>query len=186
VQGVLRMTCKVLSYNIQDGGGARLDMIAGTIRSQRPDAVALLEANSRANAATLAHDLGMQLVYGEANSAFAVAWLSRLPIMRSRNHRLPVLAKTLLEVAVMWEGAVVSLYATHLVHGRTEAGAERRTVEARAILDVLGPLRDTPHVLVGDFNAIPPGDAVGAPPDGMEQGYIARRPIQLLLDAGYA
>ena len=49
---------KVLSYNIREGGDARLGEIAGVILGQRPDAVALLEATSRANAETLARELG--------------------------------------------------------------------------------------------------------------------------------
>jgi len=160
-------------------------MITDTIRAHQPDAVGLLEANSQANVVTLAHDLAMQYVYGEANSAAAVAWLSRLPIAHSKNHRLPVLAKTLLEVGIVWEGMLVSLFATHLIHGRTAADAEHRAAEVRAILKVLDVLQATPHVLVGDFNAIHPNDSVGNPPMGETQGYIARQPIQLLLTAGY-
>jgi endonuclease/exonuclease/phosphatase family metal-dependent hydrolase len=179
------MTFKVLSYNIQDGGDGRLGLLVDTIQQQQPDAVALLEANHKGAVQTLAAQLGMQLVYGEANSPYAVAWLSRLPIVRSRNYRLPVLAKTLLELAIVWSGSVVSLFATHLIHGRTDANADRRVAEVRAILDVLQARRDTPHVLVGDFNAIHPADPVGEPPSGETQGYIARQPIELLLTAGY-
>jgi exonuclease III len=39
--------------------------------------------------------------------------------------------------------------------------------------------------LAGDFNAIHPDDPIGELPEGVMQGYIARRPIQVLLDAGY-
>lgn len=176
---------KVLSYNILCGGDARLSMIAEIIQAEQPDAVALLEANSQSNAETLAHDLGMHLAYGQANSEFAVAWMSYLPIKRSKNHRLRVLAKTLLEVEVIWEGTVLSLFATHLVHGRMAADAHHRASEVQAILDVLYPLGSQPHLLVGDFNAVHPGDPVGNPPLGEEKGYVARHPIHLILTAGY-
>jgi exonuclease III len=43
----------------------------------------------------------------------------------------------------------------------------------------------TPHVLIGDFNALHPADRLGEPPAGQTRGYFARRPIQLLLAAGY-
>jgi hypothetical protein len=99
------MTLKVLSYNIREGGDDRLPGVAAIIRKQQPDAVALLEATSRANALTLAQDLEMQLVFGEANNGMHVAWLSRLPIQRERNHRPAALAKTLLEIEAVWEGA---------------------------------------------------------------------------------
>ncbi len=94
------MVLKVLSYNICEGGAGRLPEIAAVIRGQQPDTVALLEANSRANAAALARDLGMHLAFGEANCACHIAWLSRLPIRRWANHRRAALAKTLLEIEV--------------------------------------------------------------------------------------
>jgi len=72
------MPLRVLSYNILFGGEDRLPQIGNVIRMHRPDVVALLEANSRSNAGRLAQELGMQLVFGEANSEFHVAWLSRL------------------------------------------------------------------------------------------------------------
>ncbi|HKC75480.1 MAG TPA: endonuclease/exonuclease/phosphatase family protein [Chloroflexota bacterium] len=108
------MTLKVLSYNIREGGDDRLHGIAAIIRKQQPDAVALLEATSRAHALTLARDLRMQLAFGEANNGIHVAWLSRLPIQRTENHRLAALAKTLLEIEVVWQDAPLRLFATHL------------------------------------------------------------------------
>jgi exodeoxyribonuclease-3 len=179
------MTFKVMSYNIENGGAGRLGMLVDIIGRQQPDAVALLEATHKGTVEALAHQLGMNLVYGEANSPFPVAWLSRLPIVQSRNHRLPVLSKTLLEVAIIWSGSDVLLFATHLIHGRTRANAGRRVAEVQAILEVLQVQRDTPHVLVGDFNALHPSDPLGEPPIGETHGYFARKPIQLLLAAGY-
>jgi hypothetical protein len=66
----------------------------------------------------------------------------------------------------MWEGMLVSLFATHLIHGRTAAEAEHRAAEVRAILNVLNVMQATAHMLVGDFNAIHPNDSVGDPPIG--------------------
>jgi exodeoxyribonuclease III len=179
------MPFKVMSYNIENGGAGRLDILADVIRRQQPDAVALLEANDKRAVEALADQLGMRLAYGEANSEFAIAWLSRLAIVQSRNHRLPVLSKTLLEVSVKCGDADVSLFATHLIHGRTRASAGRRVAEVQAILDVLQAQPAAPHVLVGDFNALHPVDRLGKPPLGQTRGYFARRPIQLLLAAGY-
>jgi endonuclease/exonuclease/phosphatase family metal-dependent hydrolase len=179
------MTFKVMSYNIENGGAGRRDLLVDIIRRQQPDAVALLEASHKATAEILARRLGMHLVYGEANSDAPIAWLSRLPVARSENHRLPFLSKTLLEVAVVWSGSEVSLWATHLIHGRTRASAGRRAAEVRAILDVLKMRRGAPHILAGDFNAIHPADPLGEPPIGETRGYFARKPIELVLAAGY-
>jgi exodeoxyribonuclease III len=180
------MTFKVMSYNIENGGAGRLGMLADVIRQQQADAVALLEANDNGAAEALADQLGMHLAYGEANSEAAIAWLSRLPIIHSWNHRLPVLSKTLLEIAVLWGDTGISLFATHLIHGRTRASAGQRIAEAQAILGVLQAQPAAPHVVVGDFNALHPADRLGEPPSGQTRGYFARRPIQLLLAAGYA
>lgn len=148
------------------------------LRAQRADVVALQEANDRGNAELLAQRLGMQLAYGEANSAYAVAWLSRLPVTRSQNHRLPVLDKTLLEIEV----GGLRLFATHLSAGRTKAVEPRRIEETQAILGEIGARAD---VLVGDFNAVGPEDEIGTPPPEEQLDHVSRRPIELILEVGY-
>lgn len=178
---------KVLSYNILEGGTGRLSTIASIIGQQQPDVVALLEANRHSSILSLAKELRMHSAFGQANSAFHVAWLSRLPIQQQTNHRLPVLAKTLLEIRVLWGGASLPLFATHLgSHHDRHQPAE----EVPALLEVLRPLANTPHLLVGDFNALHPDDEVGRPPyGGAKQREAAQdepRPaIRSLLEAGY-
>jgi len=115
-------------------------------------------------------------VYGEANSEFSVAWLSRLPVARSENHRLPVLEKTLLEVDVGGR----RLFATHLSAGRTLAAEPRRIAEAEAIVAAMGASAD---VLVGDFNAVHPRDEIGSPVEELE--HVSRRPVEVVLEAGF-
>lgn len=183
------MTLRVLSYNIREGGGDRLESIANVIRQQRPQAVALLEANSQAGASALARDLGMELVFGEANSTYHIAWLSRLPVRRRENHhRLAVLAKTLLEIEVVWAGVPLRLFAAHLA---SRHDPHPPVEEVPAILDVLGRATGTPHLLMGDLNSLHPGDPVGCPPCGEERRGDAlqgapRQALRLILEAGYA
>jgi len=180
------MELTVLVYNIWDGGDGRLDALASVIGSQEPDVVALLEATSE-SASALAGELGLELAFGQSNSIFDlhVAWLSRLPVRRAQNHRLPALAKTLLEIDL--DGT--RLFATHLT-SRHEETAHPRDGEIRAILDVLGSY-DEPHLLVGDFNALQPDDPIGAPPPGIEKRGeaapgAARVVLPPLATAGYA
>jgi exodeoxyribonuclease-3 len=169
---------RLLTWNIWNGGEGRLDAIERLLREQDADVVALQEANDRAAVETLGERLGMDVVYGEANSEFAVAWLSRLPIKRAQNFKLPQLAKTLLEIEVPG----YRLYTTHLIHGRTKQAADRRVEEVRSIAARL----ETPCLLVGDFNAVHPEDEVGTPPprEQAPADHVARRPIQLLLELG--
>ena len=138
------------------------------LREVDANVVALEEANDRTVVEGLAQRLGYELVYGEANSEFAVAWLSRVPVERFENHRLPVLAKTLLEI----EAGGLRFYSTHLVHGDVVAQRERE-VEA-----ILGVVR-APCLLVGDFNAVHPEDEVG---EGLHA--VDRRSVELVLEAG--
>jgi endonuclease/exonuclease/phosphatase family metal-dependent hydrolase len=178
---------KVFSYNIEEGGSDRLAAIAKLIGGQQPDAVALLEATDPGSVGLLAQELQMQVVLGEANDGYHVAWFSRLPIQRSQNHRLATLAKTLLEMEVAWNGLLVRLFATHLASRRDGWDP---VDEVPAILEVLAAGRGRPHLLVGDFNALRPGDPVGLPPPGeQKRGDAAdeapRRAIELLLEAGY-
>jgi endonuclease/exonuclease/phosphatase family metal-dependent hydrolase len=116
----------------------------------------------------------MHVCWGEANSAYAVAWLSKRP-GRDRNHRLPVLDKTLLELDV----AGVRLFATHLSAGRKLADEPHRIEEMEAVVAVAGDA----DVLVGDFNAVHPNDAVGEPHEPLE--HVSRRPIELALARGF-
>jgi exodeoxyribonuclease III len=169
---------RVMTYNIWDGGLGRLPLIEEVVRAQAPDAVALQEVTDRAAAEGLAARLGMHYVHGDANSQFDVAWLSRRPADRAENHRLPELAKTLLEIRL----GDVRLFATHLVHGRNVAADRTRLREIDTIAEVLARV-DGPHVLVGDLNAVHPADGLGEPDEPV--AYVSRKPVARLLEAGY-
>jgi exodeoxyribonuclease III len=169
---------RLVTWNIWSGGDGRMDAIEQVLRDQRADVVALQEANDRAAVELLAEALGMEPVYGDANSEYAVAWLSRLPVAQSRNHRLPVLEKTLLEIQV----EEVRLCTTHLSAGRLREHEPQRVAEAEAILAEVGATAD---VLVGDFNAVHPSDEIGTPPPDEQLEHVSRRPVELVLAAGF-
>jgi endonuclease/exonuclease/phosphatase family metal-dependent hydrolase len=170
----------VLSYNIWAGGEGRLDALAQIIAAERPDVAALVEVTPE-SAHALGEALGATVVVGEGNADYHVAWLSRLPVRRSENHRLPELAKTLLEVEVVSGGERIRLFATHLASSHEEH-AYPRASEVRAIVDVLGRAAGDPHLLVGDLNALQPDDAVGTPPPGVvPRGDAAPGAVRLVL-----
>lgn len=150
------MPLRALTYNILVGGEERLPFIRDIIRSQAPDVVAIQEANSRDNVERLAHDLEMRLVFGEGNSAFNLALLTRLPVTNSATYRPPELQKAALDVELQWEGRPLRVINTHL-----RAGAEaeqQRAVEVESLLRAIGPASDEPRLLMGDFNALSPND----------------------------
>ncbi len=185
------MPLRALTYNILVGGEERLPFIRDIIRSQNPDVVAIQEANSRDNIEQLARDLGLRLIFGEANSAFHLAILTRLPVARSVNHRPPEMQKAALEVETEWNGQPLRIIATHLT---ANPGAEpQRAAEVDALLRLTGPADDELRLLMGDFNAISPADSFT--PDPMtsdediafaERAYaLPRLAIPKLLKAGY-
>lgn len=182
------MELTVLSYNIWAGGEGRLERLARVIAAERPDVAALIEVTPE-SADKLGEALGASVVTGEGNADYHLAWLSRLPVRRWENHRLPELAKTLLEVEVVSHGESIRLFAAHLASSHEEHHYPR-TGELRAILDVLGKAAGDPHLLVGDLNALQPDDAVGTPPPGVvPRGDAApgavRRVLGPLADFGY-
>lgn len=178
---------KLMSWNIQEGGEDRLDAIAAVIRANKPDCAALLEADSLPNAEALAAELRMTLTYGAANCPSAVAWLTAQPPVNSENHRLPQLAKTLLEIELRWDRAPLRLFATHL---GSRWNMQQPEDEIISILEVLEQRGGDFHVLAGDLNALRPGDPIGTPPSGeIRRGDAAegaaRLTIRRVLDAGY-
>ncbi|HZR39175.1 MAG TPA: endonuclease/exonuclease/phosphatase family protein [Ktedonobacteraceae bacterium] len=164
---------RIITYNISYGGQERMPLIAQILRDQNPDLVALQEANDRSNAEQLATALNMQLIYGESDNSFRVAWLSRLPISRFRNYQLPFLLqgprteftmeKTLLSLQVQWNGSPLHVYTTHLQSRYPDEYEECRLREVEAIL---GEMQGDLFLLVGDLNAFAPDDPVDFLPIG--------------------
>lgn len=190
------MTFRLLSYNILAGGEQRLPLIASLIRQQQPDVVALQEARSLSNVEALAHLLGMSYTLGEAHNTHRdhVVWLSRLPVSRATNHPWPILAKTLLEIEVLWQGTHLALFTTHLKAGQDLENEQRRIAEMQAILHLLQAHHNPLQILAGDFNTIHPADhpntsayvaVLQARGEKAPAPQFPRRVIPLLLQAGY-
>jgi len=134
---------RIVSYNILDGGEGREALLGEVIEAQRPDVVALVEADSRDVVERLARRLKMDFVHAPGN-AHASALLSRWPVRESINHALlyPELSKSMLEATVVdpgraeWVIGVVHLQmagavATYLAYRRDEVD-----VEAGALLEL--------------------------------------------------
>lgn len=159
---------RILSYNILVGGTGRVEDIEQMIRLANPDVVGLVEAINPEVVEELAKRLGMEYCTNASpNGAWQTssALLSRLPITRSEVHARPgVLSRPLLEVGLEEaHGERLTAFVAHLTadftHGRGGDAPRRR--EVRSILRVMRTNHD-PHILMGDFNALAPGDALKA------------------------
>jgi endonuclease/exonuclease/phosphatase family metal-dependent hydrolase len=163
-------------YNVRDNSTRRTEQLATIIRSAHPDIVGLVEATHPRMqqepqvVEELADILGMQLIMGapttQANG-YRLALLTRLPVIRTQTHPRPGLHRPLLEVCVEeTNGQQFTVFVTHLSasfnKGRGGGGIRKR--EAQEILNILAPVRvqGIPHVLMGDFNSLAPGDAFAA------------------------
>lgn len=160
---------RILSYNILVGGTRRIDQLTNIISSAHPDLVGLVEATNPQVVEELAHRLGMQhWMSGNPKHGrdWQIALLSRLPIIQAQSHLRPaILTKPFLEACVEEEdGRKLTVFVTHLIaafyRGRGGDGIRRR--EVREILRIMASKRGTPHLLMGDFNAIAPGDRLKA------------------------
>jgi len=190
---------RIVSYNILDGGEGREALLGEVNEAQRPDVVALVEADSRDVVERLARRLKMDFVHAPGNT-HASALLSRWPVRESINHAVlhPArLEKSLLEAVVVdpatgtpWTVGVVHLHA----HG-TEQAERTREQELAVVLGVFETQRlaGTAHLLCGDFNANAPYqriDPARCKPRTRREwdengGGLPRRVVQRLLDAGY-
>ncbi|HEU0001577.1 MAG TPA: endonuclease/exonuclease/phosphatase family protein [Ktedonobacteraceae bacterium] len=161
---------RILTYNILVGGTRRVDQIARMIQAARPDVVGLVEATDPRVVQELAGRLGMNYSMsgqGSHSLDWQVALLSRLPITHMQVHTRPgLISKPLLEVGVQEEdGQELTLFVTHLIASFSHSGRggdSIRRAEAREILRIMAEKKGTPHLLMGDFNSLAPGDALKA------------------------
>lgn len=194
---------RLISYNVLDGGEGRADPLAEVILANRPDIVALVEAQDHAVLERIASRLKMDFILGEhrpkdGKKTYAAAILSRWPITESINHA-PLHAgapKSLLEATIAEpSGQSWTLGVMHLHAHATLADEETRLAELDVVLAAFAPHRqhNRPHILCGDFNSVSPTQKVD--PDRCKPAtrkewkangkMLPRQAVQKILDAGY-
>ena len=156
----------ILSYNILYGGRGRVNQLTKMIKSVQPDVVGLIEAADSRVVDELADRLEMHYVAnpaGEYPQDQRLAVISRLPIVYSELHERPgILHEPLLEVGVEEAGrAQFTVFITHLwaAFNQGWAGNHIQQREVQEILRIAATRQGTPHLVIGDFNTLAPGDA---------------------------
>src|SRR5437588_2747561 len=163
---------RVLSYNIQSGGTYRTDKLATIIEATRADIIGLTEATDPQVAEELAQKLGMHLsMSGEAknHTDWHVVLLSRLPVKDIQTHVRPdILTKQhLLEVTFEENnGNLLTVFVVHLTANFYKGSVSNRIrqTEMQEILRTMAARQGTPHLLMGDFNAVSPGETIKPSP----------------------
>ncbi len=160
---------RILSYNILVGGTRRITPLTGMIQAARPDIVGLVEATNPRVVEELAQRLEMQHVMsgrGTHTRDWQIALLSRLPIIYSEVHVRPgILTKPVLEVGIEAPGGrQIIVYVTHLsaAFSKGWAGDAIRRREVRELIRIMSDKQEMPHLIMGDFNSLAPGDSFKA------------------------
>ena len=174
---------RVMTYNIQDGGAQRADLIADVIAQANPDVALLNEADDPDIAASLAGQLGLHHVWAPGSGDKHIALLSRLPILdwQIYNRRPLTQAVLVVRAAGRWKmeampPSSISLYCVHLLPYfmlLPYEFARWRTV--RALLSLIKREAPGAHLILGDFNAVIRGeqaDTVLFPPKRQRQLII--------------
>ena len=183
------MTLRILSYNIRHGGTGREGKLATVIQAAKPDVVVLQEATRPRVVEALAHDTG--LPHWGSRRGDSLGYLSRVPLDHVQWRKPRVSRHAFIEIVPAggeWRIVGVHLSAVHAAW--TE---HRRRYELRALLLAIQQHQHGPHVLVGDFNTLAPGellDFTRLPPRlrtlvWLSGGRVRFRTIQGVLDAGY-
>jgi endonuclease/exonuclease/phosphatase family metal-dependent hydrolase len=160
---------RILSYNILAGGVRRVHQLTNIISSAQPDIVGLVEANNPRIVEEIAQNLGMHYRMSESYTQKfkgQIALLSRLPILETHSHHLINKYKSsVLEASIEEEdGSKLTVFVTHLTSAfyQSRGGDGQRRREVHDVLRIMASKKGTPHLLMGDFNAIAPGDRLQA------------------------
>ncbi len=158
---------RVISYNILIGGRRRVERLAGMLSARRPDIVGLVEAIDEEVVKSLAERLGMDYRFsgrGQSRMRLQAAVLSRLPIRSAQAYMTEIIKRQpLFEVQIEEpDGSLLTVFIIHLTpeFSRGWQANRKRRREVQEALRLMAPRQGTPHLLMGDFNAIAPGDRV--------------------------
>jgi endonuclease/exonuclease/phosphatase family metal-dependent hydrolase len=151
------------------GGERRRELVRDVLRRIDADVVALQEIRDVDAVRVLARDLRMEVLIGEPSDptmGMHTAILTRLPVStwRNRRHHGRMLRSNL-HCDVATGGSQLPLLGIHCLHlaarfGERNKGEARRIREISAVLNDIGNEPPRPHLLIGDFNSLAPGDDI--------------------------
>jgi endonuclease/exonuclease/phosphatase family metal-dependent hydrolase len=144
---------KLLSYNIRFGGRKRQSLIADVVRTVSPDIVVFQEATDPGVIAYIALEAGFQ--YTESQPGRSLAYISRIPVANHEWIYPPGARHPVIEIVLSDNG--FRIYGLHLKARFSKWSEARRTREIKALLSGIED-NQGPHVIVGDFNTLAPGE----------------------------
>jgi endonuclease/exonuclease/phosphatase family metal-dependent hydrolase len=154
------MTVRFAAYNICFGGTDRLEAIARVLGQLAPDVAALTEADDESVVVELGKRLGLHHAWARGSGDRHIALLSRFPIRAWHIYNTPPLTQAALEATLdLPGGGALTVYSVHLLPYLLLPFEVRR---AQALSKLLGHAAAAPgpRLILGDLNAIAPGDRV--------------------------
>jgi endonuclease/exonuclease/phosphatase family metal-dependent hydrolase len=151
---------RLLSYNIREGGVGRAEAIAEVINAASPDVVALQEATDPAVVERIAALAGFR--WSGSQLGHSTGFLSRVPVLGHGWRHPPRTRHALLELSLA--DGFPRVFVLHLRAWFSRWNERIRARELRGLLDGIREqlVREERafafHVLVGDFNALAPGE----------------------------
>lgn len=184
---------RVLTYNLYLGGADRLEEIYTVLAHVGANVVGLTEADDPAAVATLAEHLGLHHVWAEGSGDRHIATLSRWPILEWQIYRRPPLTQAVLETKLALPAGTISIYNAHFLPTLLLPFEIRRWQAVGRLLQIIQTRQPGPHVIMGDLNAIAPGDRVLQRNNparmrrimALQLNIIFRLALPRLLKAGY-
>jgi endonuclease/exonuclease/phosphatase family metal-dependent hydrolase len=183
------VTIRILSYNIRHGGAGREAALQRVIAACAPDLVIFQEATRPDVVQRLADAAGMP--HHAATRNQSLAFMSRLAIDHHAWHRPRGSRHAFLEVVP--GGTNFRVFGVHLSAVHAAWTERRRLFELRALLRAVAASGKGPHVLIGDFNTVAPGDIFDMRKlprrlralVWLSGGHVRWRTIATVLAAGY-
>jgi exodeoxyribonuclease-3 len=149
------MSFRVVTYNLRFGGRGREQALIRVLKAMDADLVILQEATHPAVVERLAEETGASM--WASRRRLSLGFLSRGSVSQWRWHKMPSLKHAVLEVAL--HSHPFKVYGVHLRPHLFKWSEKQRIVEVKSILEIVSADENgTPHLVVGDFNSIAPGD----------------------------
>lgn len=184
---------RILTYNLEFGGHEQVEAIYTVLAYTKADVIALTEADDPQVVATLAERLQMEQVWAQGSGDRHIATLSRFPVLEWHIYNTPPLTQAALETRLDVYGQPVTVYNVHFLPYLLLPFEVRRWQAVGELLQLIKQHQPGYHLIVGDLNAIAPGDQVLQRKNparmrrvmALQLWFIFRLAIPRLLRAGY-
>ena len=151
---------KVLTYNLEFGGRDKVEAIYDVLAHINADVIGLTEADDEEVVQTLAARLALNHVWGRGSGERHIALLSRYPIQHWQVYNKPPLTQAALEAKLNLPGGPLAIYVVHFLPFLLLPFEIRRWQAVGKLLEIIRSKPAVPHLIMGDVNAIGPGDHV--------------------------